>query len=285
MKRLIITGLVLVSTIALAQEPAKTNVVLRLDCSGSVSAALRAHQISAIRISGSSDSNTFDVETSDPEITTDIAPGKWKLRAELVMGEHHYAVEPPEGTEIDVPAMARFEAQLPVHALVLTGRVTPAFKGQMNVMPSYPKPGSWGFAIPFDDEGRFAVPMPSAGQWDLDVWKADHTHVTLIPEFEFSDRDDGREVEIRLPAGSIAGKIVDAEGQPIAGATVRATLVRETTHRQIEAKAVSGEDGQFALENLIAGKWNVYYPRQDKPVRIVVSADSREDVVLTAPKR
>ena len=53
MKRLVLTGLVLISTIALAQEPVKTNVVLRLDCSDSVSTALRAHQISAIRISGS----------------------------------------------------------------------------------------------------------------------------------------------------------------------------------------------------------------------------------------
>ena len=285
MKRLVITGLVLISTIALAQEPVKTNVVLRLDCSDSVSAALRAHQISAIRISGSSESNTFSVDTSEPEITTEIAPGKWTVRAELVMGGHQYVVEPPRGTEIDVPAMAHFEAELPVHALVFTGRVTPAFKGQLNAMPSDSKPGNWGFAIPFDEEGRFAVPMPSAGRWDLDVSKADQTRVTTIPEFEFSDADAGREIEIKLPAGSIAGRIVDAEGQPIAGAMVRATLVRETTHRQIEAKGVSGDDGQFAIENLIAGKWNVYYPKQDKPLRIVVPADSREDVVITIPKK
>ena len=285
MKRLFLTGLVLISTIALAQEPVKTNVVFRLDCSDSVNAALRAHQISAIRISGSSDSSTFSVDTSEPEVTADIAPGKWTVRVELVMGGHQYVVEPPRGTEIDVPAMARFETDLPVHALIFTGRVTPAFKGQLNAMPSDLKPGNWGFAIPFDEEGRFAVPMPSAGQWDLDVAKTDHTPVTTIPEFVFSDADAGREIEIKLPAGSIAGKIVDADGQPIAGAIVRATLIRETTHRQIEAKAVSADDGRFALENLIAGKWNVYYPKQVKPLRVVVAADSREDVDIAIPKK
>jgi hypothetical protein len=72
----------------------------------------------------------------------------------------------------------------------MTNNGTPV-AGQMNIFPSEHKPGNWGFAVPFDNEGRFEFPLPQQGAWDLKVAdRARHDLGTIRgAEFDRAEND------------------------------------------------------------------------------------------------
>src|ERR1051326_2160663 len=62
------------------------------------------------------------------------------------------------------------------------------------------KAGAWGFAAPIDGKGRFAFPVPHAGDYNLEVWLEGRKKLTTIEHFPIKDSD--HEIHVALPASS-----------------------------------------------------------------------------------
>ncbi|MCI0673543.1 MAG: carboxypeptidase regulatory-like domain-containing protein, partial [Myxococcaceae bacterium] len=103
-----------------------------------------------------------------------------------------------------------------------------------------------------------------------------------------------REVVVRLPrregplplaTASLAGRVVDAAGGPVAGAAVHASLPLNAPPSRADAvlpEALTDEDGRFRLESLAPGLYDVTAWRAElAPARLEGVAAGREDLVLT----
>jgi hypothetical protein len=65
---------------------------------------------------------------------------------------------------------------------------------------------------------------------------------------------------VRNIAGSISGVVTDADGQPVADATVRATLTASPELQELqtaEATAVTADDGSYTIHFLVPGTYTV----------------------------
>ena len=65
---------------------------------------------------------------------------------------------------------------------------------------------------------------------------------------------------VRNIAGSISGVVTDIDGNPVAGATVRATLTDSpelTALQTAEATAVTADDGSYTIQFLVPGTYTV----------------------------
>lgn len=276
--------------------PPPAELIVHLDMSESVREHLRAGRVRAINVWGRSSAPGvagLKVETSDPTATfSEVPPGKWMIRGSMIIGRTQYVLDPPRGLEVEVPPGTRIDFTLPVEALLFAGRVTyrdEPFVGQMNLMPSEPKPGNWGFAVPFDEEGRFIFPLPAAGEWDLKFHSRTLMMHTALPRYEFRERDAGREIEIELPEGEIAGKVIEADGN--AAGRVHVSVDAGEKRSRFRAAAASDEDGQFVLKGLTGGRWTVLASNDrasSEPLVVTLSPDGRMDGVvlrLDRPKR
>jgi hypothetical protein len=268
------------ASIGSSESTDKTRLVVHLDPSTSVRDALRDRRIDAIEIAGYSDNESFRLKANDTTpLTTAVAPGKWKIQAFMMIGDKNYVVEPPAGFEITVPPTAGFDVKVPVQALMVSGRVkgdVPSARVQLNLIPSEGKPGNWGFAVPLDAEGRFFFPLPKEGKWDVNIRTRSRELDALLPDFELGSETNG--VEIAVPSGAIAGRVVDAKGNGIEGVTLRATLTRAAKRRPVFANVVSDIDGRFTFDHLAGGTWKI--DAADAMVEVVLSPDSRKDDVM-----
>jgi hypothetical protein len=203
----LLIALLLCPALVLADAPKSGVLVLHLDFSDSVRDSLRAGRITTVMLAGSSaEGKRFTVNTTSAMVPVgDIGPGTWTIRTFLKMGGTLYAVS--AGMNIDVPSGPRFETLIPIRPVILAGSVTLSgqpLHGQISVYPSEFKPGkSWGFAVPFDGQGRFAFPLPQAGNWDLTVWSSPITSVAKLHDVAFQERDALREIKITLPEATV----------------------------------------------------------------------------------
>jgi len=143
----------------------------------------------------------------------------------------------------------------------LTGMVTDS-KGKPVVGRVLVTPGSSGFtwgssflknAVDIDEKGLYLLEGLPPGPSSLAVVPATGTTVPAgvvkIPDL---DRYD-----IRLgEAAKIEGTITDEQGEPIAGAEVRATLYRSMGNQYFGAAALSDEEGKYEIPALPAGNLN-----------------------------
>jgi hypothetical protein len=265
-----------------------SELVIHLDLTDSIREHLAAERIKTIKVIASSPrAKTLSVDTKEPMVTFEEAlPGKWTVRPLLVMGGSTYVVDPPQGIEVEVPAGTRIDLTVPVRGLVFAGRVTVAGEpvrghGQMNLRPSEPNSGDWGFAVPFDNEGRFAFPLPRAGKRDLIV--ASRKISTMVPGFHFREADARGEMEIELPEGVIAGRVVDIDGNAVPSVRVSASLEHEGKDRPVTAGTVSDDKGEFEIQGLVGGRWTVAASNpkaSSEPLQVSLLSDSRTEGVL-----
>ena len=189
---------------AYAGAPAKLTV--HLDLSPSVAARLHDGTITSIKVSAVPE--TMPRHSVNADTTTDTAvlsnltpPGNYTLRAFLLIKGTLFVVD-PNGTKIVVQPGSQLDVHLPVASLIVEGKTLyrgqPLY-GQMNIRPSEHKPGNWGFAVPFDQGGRFVFPLPHAGRWDLDVASRDRSVSTKVPGYEFRPGDATHEITIAIP--------------------------------------------------------------------------------------
>jgi hypothetical protein len=195
MKRSLILALLLLLTVPAFAE----DVTVHLDVSDSVRDAMARGQIKALRVAiatqGYADTTTTTATISN------VAPGTWTARAIILTAMTQYVVD-PAGMKVDIAAGVPSVLTLPVHSIFVTGSV--ALQGkqlhQFSVWPSERKPGTWGFAAPIDGEGRFAFPVPHAGDYNMEVWLEGRKRLTTIEHFPIKDGD--REIHVALPEDS-----------------------------------------------------------------------------------
>jgi len=191
MKRFLILALLLLTVPAFAED-----VTVHFDVSDSVRDAMARGEIKSLRVTVATQGFIDTKETT--AIVHNVAPGTWTARAFIRTAMETYVVD-PAGVKFDVVAGLPAEVTLPVHSIFVTGRV--ALHGQplhqFSVWPSERKPGTWGFAAPIDGEGRFAFPVPHAGDYNLEVWLEGRKKLTTIEHFAIKDGD--RDIHVALP--------------------------------------------------------------------------------------
>jgi hypothetical protein len=259
--------LLLLPALLLAAIPAfAERLTVHLQLSDSVRAALQRGDLKGFYL-GVDDRSVFTKETT--AALDGVNPGKRSLRVIFKAQTGDWVLD-PSGTPVDIQPGA--EVTVPVDALFVTGTITlhgKPFHGNMGFWPSERVPHkSWGFAVPADEDGKFAFPLPSAGAYDLQLGWKNRGQSAPMPHVEFNSA----EAHIAMPEGTIAGRVVDAEGKGVVGVKVMAKLDAGTP-RPLLALSMSDAGGNFSIEGLPAGTWTV--EAGDKPVQDVVLADGQ----------
>ncbi len=235
------------------------------------------------------------LEATEPTATfADFPPGKWRLFTAIALDKPFIADKNP--VEVEVPAGTRIDVTVPVPGLLFAGTLRhrgEPFPAHMNLQPVKMTPDDFGFAASTDAEGRFAIPLRRAGSWSLMVRPRDSRRKNfgaVIPAVEFREADARREMVIDLPEGSVAGRVVDSEGNGLR-ATVAALLEEQEEGRSTRALTATEDDGEFILDLLVAGKWKLEPTSQTlagDPVTVTVETDAETGgvtLVLSRKKR
>jgi protocatechuate 3,4-dioxygenase beta subunit len=156
-------------------------------------------------------------------------------------------VEPPQVAEV------RFEPERRAGRMLLgLGSVTTGADGTFELGPALP--GS----------GTLTARAASGDQGSLDVTVAEG-----MPEL----------VVTLSPGGSIAGRVVDGRGKPVAGASVMAQAIGAGEHTMIVngritsgVQAITSDAGAFELRGLAAGSYRLGVLDRGRPLRLRAAA-------------
>lgn len=255
----------LLPILLLAAIPAfAETVTVHLQLSDSIRAAVARGDIEKIIVGIDQASATADGTTA---VLQNVDPGKGKLRAIVKTHDSYFATD---GNPVEVVVKPGADITMPLDLLFVTGTATlhgKPFHGSVNVWPSVRVPRqSWGFAAGVDEQGKFAFPLPRAGAYDVTFNWNNRGQSVLVPGVEFK----GTDTHVELPEGTIAGRVVDAEGKAIAGTKVFARVNASTEPRPF-GLSMSDADGNFSIEGLPAGTWTLEVEK--KPVQDVVLTD------------
>jgi len=165
------------------------SALLHLQLTPSVVQSLDAGKITRIYVNGkSTNGETFAVTAGRTTARIDdLAPGTWKMHVLLTIDRETYMVYE---TTLDVPSSPSFETTFDIPAVIVTGQVRnngEPVRGQMHLFPSEHRPGNWGFAVPFDKEGRFEFPLPKVTPYDVEIYDSGRHRLTKISGAEFND--------------------------------------------------------------------------------------------------
>ena len=125
------------------------------------------------------------------------------------------------------------------------------------------KPGTRGLVadLETDREGRFAASEVNPSEYRVEVSKANFVSTTLLYRPGPATAEVGtspRTLLVRLVrCGAVEGRVVDAQGQPVAGAQVTALEKREgSALRRLQGtKATSDESGAYRIYGLMPGQY------------------------------
>jgi hypothetical protein len=103
-------------------------------------------------------------------------------------------------------------------------------------------------------EGK-ALPAPKAEETTTTTEPVDLTHVSLEPIAV-----TGKETSTTRPLGggkaSVFGRVVDADGNPVPGALVRATYYGDINKPEV-IEALSLDDGTYRFDQVLGGRWRI----------------------------
>ncbi len=105
------------------------------------------------------------------------------------------------------------------------------------------------------EEGEFSGYLPEEGTWPLELESPDAVLVQALEAVlvRVPDGETVAEIEIRLPDTRLAGRVVDGDGDPVAGANLTLVGLRQPKKRR-EALARSDGEGRFELRGLSPGE-------------------------------
>lgn len=208
------------------------------------------------------------------------ADGRWVHRG-LNPGRYRLAVTDEEKSwwshrEVDLAPPGAFEViELPVVPVRGTLRL-----GDEPSLGTLFLLGEEGERIRFeaDLEGRFEGALPTEGTWGVEVHLDGEDRGSLHLDPVEVDRPDGEafaEVDLRVPDTLIVGEVVDAEGQPVAGAQI--FLGSDGLERGSVHWDRSTHDGEFQLRGVPEGNgvvWAEEAGRTSVLVPVLVDEDS-----------
>lgn len=99
-----------------------------------------------------------------------------------------------------------------------------------------------------DEKGLFTAEMPRAGKWNVTIIP-DATQQRLDTSVDVPASGDTRRIDILLPDTHIAGRVVDPQGRPVAGASVRVSR-----RGKLAGRTTTNADGTFDLLGVAAGE-------------------------------
>jgi hypothetical protein len=103
-------------------------------------------------------------------------------------------------------------------------------------------------------EGK-ALPAPSTGETTTTTDPVDLTRVSLQP-IAVSAKATSTTRPLGGGKATIAGRVVDTDGNPVAGAFIRATYYGDPTKPEV-IEALSLDDGTYKLEQVLGGRWRI----------------------------
>lgn len=174
------------------------------------------------------------------------------------------------------PGTTDLEIVMP-RALAISGRITTEDGRPVTTGRVLAGDRTWAFP---DAEGRFTIPSLGAGIHHLAYGTEDAADgLRLLGRTDVAAGTDGVEL-VATPAEEIAGRVVNAAGEPVAGAGVGARP-EEGGGRRIGTK--TGADGTFHLRGLPPGtRWRlVAYTEDRRRAEPVVVEAGATDVSLT----
>ncbi|MBL8803073.1 MAG: sigma-70 family RNA polymerase sigma factor [Planctomycetes bacterium] len=170
----------------------------------------------------------------------------------------------------------------PMQSILVEGRVTFAGAGQSALL-QFVGPGERALELQriarTDADGRYRVALAEPGAYLVKLTAMDEPGTHVIERVYEAPRAAADQLDFALPAGAIRGRVVDALGAPVPGASVR--LRREVGGARSlltsfsDAKSTDA-DGAFAFERLDDGGWSlsVYaQPESDKARALGRSAE------------
>ncbi len=149
----------------------------------------------------------------------------------------------------DVNVVVKVRCEPTVNGLVLDGEGAPIANAMVSLQSA-----KEGETVTTDATGRFVMHQP-AGEYRLKAWHERYR------EAEQPLTVPAKHVVVVLDAGgSIAGKVVDGSGAPLAGVEVMAIPgMLEDMLRELEGgsrgKATTDGEGRFQVTGLLAGRW------------------------------
>jgi hypothetical protein len=192
----------LLALLFLAAPALASEVIVHLDLSNSIRAGLAGGKVRAIRVElGAPHRDAHIAETKKPvAVLGDVDGGSWTLRTFVLTRDATYIVD-PRGLQVEVVPGIRNDVAAPVPALLMSGTVSlhgKPFHGRMLAMPWKPTRPSWTLVVPLDEQGRFAVPLPWAGEWTLQLYRGLGGKPDAVGRYTFKESDVQRSVAIEL---------------------------------------------------------------------------------------
>jgi hypothetical protein len=134
------------------------------------------------------------------------------------------------------------------------------------------------------EDGAYRVSGLAAGQVEISALLADSTSSPRAIHLRDGERRQGVDLELPGRGLSIAGRVLDAGGQPVDGASVRVTPERGGSAARVgdgRSSTLTDVDGSFRIEDLGAGTYTLLAFHSDHPQSRLSGVEAgRRDVTL-----
>ena len=147
----------------------------------------------------------------------------------------------------------------------------PVRKAQVRIQPTSGSGVRRVFGVVSDASGHFAAPGLDPGEYVLSAMKAGFlgayapggvrgsSSSGAFANVKLSAGDSVRNIELLLaPGGVVTGRVVDEDGDPLAGASVALSQPRGSRARRQPGRmtnAMSNDKGEFRIANVVPGKY------------------------------
>lgn len=137
-----------------------------------------------------------------------------------------------------------------------------------------------------DDEGSFNGMLPDSGEWDVLAF-LEHGQKVEVPngvEVPSPPSGGASKVEVVLPGLSVAGSVVNNEGDGVAGASVFGEVQRpDHGSAHLNTETTTDNNGRFELVGLPAGRLTAYARKGEasSDATMVTLADGLESAPIT----
>ncbi len=224
-----------------------------------------------------------------------IAPGRWQIE-NASAGHYELLVLDTERNRVASeplvlePGQELIQIDLPLVSVV--GSVTLGDEPIAGRVVFGSIQGAQSVRLAVDEEGTFRGLVPRNVRWDIDIMAESPAVVRRLRQIEGKEEADGLvRFDLELPDTVLAGRVVDAEGEPMAESLV---VVLQRPYAELPSFQHTDSEGRFALHGLGFSTYAVTAEkvlegskRESAPVEVELASlsPSREiEIVLAGPE-